>query len=289
MPDGRRVLGARFAAQAEKVEAELDGVLRVEDPQEARLLEAMRYSVLGGGKRIRPLLCLAAHEAVGGQDPFALRVAAALELVHAYSLVHDDLPCMDDDELRRGRPTTHRAFGEGMAVLAGDALLTLAFEALAGDPAGSRSDPAARLDVLRKIACAAGVRGMIGGQVGDLVAREHPGDAALIEYVHARKTGALIAASAWAGARLGTCDPDALGRIDRYGRALGFAFQVVDDLLDDSARPEEGASYVRCHGAAAARERAAALVAEARHAVEPFGVRAAALVDIADFVLSRAE
>jgi geranylgeranyl diphosphate synthase type II len=270
-----------------RIEETLEEVLASDDPRESRLVEAMRYSVLGGGKRIRPILCLAAYRAVGGIGEDAIPAAAALELIHAYSLVHDDLPCMDDDSLRRGKPTTHKAYGEGMAVLVGDALLTLAFELLGTVPDDSPVPAERRLDVLRKIAKAAGVRGMIGGQVGDLEALDDPLNADLIEYVHAHKTGALIAVSVWAGARLGTDDPDALARLGRFGERIGFAFQIVDDILDHAERPEEPANYAACHGVAAARERAQSLIKDAKEDLEPFGGQASLLRDLADFVLAR--
>ena len=272
-----------------RVDRELDRVLRSDEPREARLVEAMRHSVLSGGKRIRPVLCLASFEAAGGKGDGALATAVALELIHAYSLVHDDLPCMDDDDVRRGRPTTHRAYGEGMAVLAGDALLTLAFDVLAREASGSAVSAVGRLEVLRKIARAAGIHGMIGGQVADLEAAATPGDAEMIEYVHAHKTGALIAAAVWAGARLGTEDPECLGRFARFGRNAGFAFQVVDDILDYRERPDEPASYVGCHGIERARARAERLIEEAKAELVSLGPRAQPLRDIADFIVARVE
>jgi len=269
-----------------RIDARLEEVLRSEDPREARAVDAMRYSVLSGGKRIRPVLCLAAYEAVGGSGDGALSTAAALELIHAYSLVHDDLPCMDDDDVRRGRPTTHRAYGEGMAVLVGDALLTLAFDLLAEAPPGDQVEPGRRLEVLKTVARAAGLHGMIGGQVADLEAAKDPGDASLIEYVHAHKTGALIAVAVWAGGRLATDDPTVLGTLCRYGRAVGFAFQVVDDLLDSGEDPE-GASYVACHGPDAARNRAESLIGEAEDHLTPLGPRGDLLREIARYIFSR--
>ncbi len=272
-----------------RVDAVLDELLRSAEPREARLVEAVRHSVLSGGKRIRPVLCLAAYEAVGGEGDDALPAAAALELIHAYSLVHDDLPCMDDDDMRRGRPTTHRAYGEGMAVLAGDALLTLAFHVLAGGARSSAIPTERRLEVLRKISHAAGIHGMIGGQVADLDASSSPGDPEMIEYIHAHKTGALIAAAVWAGARLGTDDPEWLVRFGRFGEKAGFAFQIVDDILDYAECPNEPASYVGCHGPEKARSRAESLVREAKEELAPLGSRARLLNEIADFIAARAE
>jgi geranylgeranyl diphosphate synthase type II len=286
----RRVaLTERMQAMRASVEAKLDEVLRARDPREARLMEAMRYSVLSGGKRVRPILCLASYEAVGGEGDEALPAAAGLELIHAYSLVHDDLPAMDNDSVRRGKPTTHRVYGEAMAVLAGDALLTLAFDVFATAPERSSVSAAGWLDVLRKVAHAAGTHGMIGGQVGDLEALNDPGNPSLIDYVHAHKTGALIAASVWVGARLGTEDAELLARLGRYGEKIGFAFQVVDDILDYGDRPDEPASYVGCHGVAGARKKAETLVREAREEIKPLGPRGRLLGEIAEFIAERAE
>ncbi len=278
-----------LGAMRARVDAELDRVLRSAEPREARLVEAMRHSVLSGGKRIRPILCLASFEAAGGEGDDAIHAAVALELIHAYSLVHDDLPCMDDDSVRRGKPTTHRVYGEGMAVLVGDALLTLAFDVLAREPEGSTVLRESRLEVLRKISHAAGIHGIIGGQVADLAAATTPGDAAMIEYVHTHKTGALIAAAVWAGARLGTDDPDVLLRFARFGEKAGFAFQVVDDILDYGERPDEPASYVGCHGLERARERAERLIKEGKAELAPLGHRAQLLWKIADFIVARAD
>lgn len=281
-PTGRRLEELRLA-----VDAKLDDVLRSEDPRQAGLIEAMRYSVLSGGKRIRPVLCLAAYEAVGGEDGGADSTAAALELIHAYSLVHDDLPCIDDDSERRGRPTTHRAYGEAMAVLVGDALLTLAFELLSAPERGSSITPERRLEVVKNVAHAAGIRGMIGGQVADLEAASDPGNAALIEYVHAHKTGALIAVSVWAGARLGTDDDALVGVLVQYGKKVGFAFQVVDDILDCGERAEP-ANYAQSRGLADARRRAGFLIGEANEALVPLEERAVILREIAGRILARA-
>jgi geranylgeranyl diphosphate synthase type II len=195
----------------------------------ARLAAAMRYSVLAGGKRLRPVLCLLAAEACGGDREAALPAACALELVHTYSLIHDDLPAMDDDDLRRGRPTCHRAFDEATAVLAGDGLLTLAFEVLVRHV---RPAEAAAGCVLA-LAEAAGPEGMVGGQMADLQA-EGRGDGTpeALEAIHRRKTGALIRAALRIGARVAGAPAEAVAALDRYGQALGLAFQVVDDLLD---------------------------------------------------------
>ena len=215
-----------LAPHARRVEADLERWL-VEDGVPPALAEAMRYSVLGGGKRLRPgMVCLSAEAAGGNTTEMTRRSAAAAELVHCYSLVHDDLPAMDDDALRRGRPTVHVQFGEAMAVLAGDALLTRAFGLLA-EPDDPRS---ARL--IAELALGAGPAGMIAGQVGDMALCELPEGLGGVEYVHLRKTGALIRAAGRMGAICGGADEAALGAITESAESLGLAFQLVDDILD---------------------------------------------------------
>ena len=238
---------------------------------------AMRYSVLGEGKRIRPILALASCEAVGGRPAAALPASCALELIHAYSLVHDDLPAMDDDDFRRGRPSCHKKFGEAIGILAGDALLTFAFELLAR----SSGAPSVALRVVREVAAAIGTRGMIGGQVAD-VRFNHNGHtpAKLIEAINVRKTGALIACSVRVGGLLGGGSGSADRALGRYGERIGLVFQLVDDLLD-----RDGA--VREMGAEAVRRRAERLTEEAEHAVAPLGRRARPLRDLARFILTR--
>ncbi|MCC6784645.1 MAG: polyprenyl synthetase family protein [Planctomycetes bacterium] len=221
-----------FAAHwAPRVEAELDALLPGEEVAPTALHRAMRHSMFPGGKRLRPLCALVAAEVSGGDPERALHSAAALELVHTYSLVHDDLPCMDDDALRRGRPTCHVAFGEATALLAGDALLTLAFEAVADGGA----------DAVRALARAAGCRGMVGGQVGDLAAEARAGAIALdeLQWIHDHKTGALLIASFEVGLFAGAGRREALEELRRYGAALGRAFQVVDDILDVTSSAAE--------------------------------------------------
>jgi geranylgeranyl diphosphate synthase type II len=195
----------------------------------ARLAAAMRYSVLGGGKRLRPLLCLLAAEACGAEAEAAVPAACALEMVHTYSLIHDDLPAMDDDDLRRGRPTCHKAFDEATAILAGDALLTLAFEVVATH---TRPDAAA-VGCVRVLAESAGAVGMVGGQMADLLAEgRSDGTAEALEAIHRRKTGALLRAALRMGAIIAGADAPRRAALDSYGRAVGLAFQIVDDLLD---------------------------------------------------------
>jgi geranylgeranyl diphosphate synthase type II len=267
---GRAVDAAAFLAAAKaRVDAWLDEVLPRAGEGPGRLHEAMRYSVFAGGKRIRPALALASAEAVGGRAEDALPVAGALEMVHTYSLIHDDLPCMDDDDLRRGRPTSHRVFGEALAVLAGDALHSLAFETLL-----SRSGVEGGA-LARDLASAAGVRGMVGGQVEDLDAEGLVPSEPRLARIHAGKTAALFAAACRAGGRAGGARAAEVEALGRFGTAFGLAFQVVDDVIDETGTAEslgktpgkdkrgKKMTYVALEGGAAARERARRLCDEA--------------------------
>lgn len=237
--------------------------------------QAMRYSVLGEGKRIRPILVLAGCEAVGGKVSLALPSACAVELIHAYSLVHDDLPAMDDDDFRRGKPSTHKRFGEAIGVLTGDALLTYSFELLSG----GNHDPSMRLKVIREVAKAVGTQGMIGGQVADIKQGQQL-DSREMEYINTRKTGALIAACVRVGALLGEGSPSQYRALRLYGYRVGLTFQLVDDLLD-----EDGA--VKILGAQAVRRRAERLTRSAQGSLEPLGTRAEPLKSLAQFILTR--
>jgi geranylgeranyl diphosphate synthase, type II len=216
-----------------RVNAALEKRLADLDDTPSRLAEAMRYAVLGDGKRVRPLLCVAAFEAVGGVGDAVLPVAGALELIHAYSLVHDDLPAMDDDDTRRGRPTCHRAFDEATAVLVGDGLQSLAFGWLVRAPLPD----AARVRLVAELAAAAGPAGMVGGQQADMEAETTGGDLDRLRYIHAHKTGALLTASVRMGAIAGGAGEAALGDLTAYGQRVGLAFQVADDVLDVTADP----------------------------------------------------
>jgi len=292
-------LDARLELYRHRVEAALDRYLPPATRQPERLHEALRYAVLGPGKRIRPALCYLTGETLGVDAAMLDGPAAAVELIHAYSLVHDDLPAMDDDDLRRGRPTTHRAFDEATAILAGDALQVLAFEILATDPAMAGS-AAARLEMVRVLAAASGTAGMAGGQALDLAAVGHRLDLAQVEQMHRLKTGALIEASVLMAAAslpdLAAARRDALAS---YARALGLAFQIVDDLLDVEGEAEVVGKPVRADaasdkptfpavaGIAAARARAAALSAEAQAALQAFGAEANGLRDLACYVVAR--
>ena len=280
--------------RARRVESVVDGLLppATEPPQ--RLHEAMRYSVLGGGKRVRALLAYAAGELTGADPPVVDRAAAAVELIHAYSLIHDDLPCMDDDVLRRSKPTCHVAFGEATALLAGDALQSRAFEALAA--ARSRNPGQAVL----LLATAVGSRGMAGGQEIDLAASGQSLDLPELEHMHGLKTGALIRAAVRLGADCGR--PVSAGENDalhRYASAIGLAFQVVDDVLDVEGTAQSlgktagkdavqrKSTYVTLMGLAAARERIETLRVEARTALSSFGTGARRLLEITDWIAAR--
>jgi geranylgeranyl diphosphate synthase type II len=249
--------------------------------------------VQAGGKRLRPALVLLGARAAGDDGEDLVPAAAAVEMVHTYSLVHDDLPAMDDDDLRRGRPSCHRVFGEAHAILAGDALHTLAFETLAAFP-----DPARAAALVRELARACGTRGMVGGQVADLEAEGKPPDVAVVEGIHRRKTGALLLASLRLGALGAGASADLLRRLGAYGERVGTAFQIVDDLLDEEgARADLGKTpgkdrqrgkmtYPAAVGAEASRARAAALAAEAKAAAA--GLRGEALLrGLADLVVDR--
>ncbi len=282
--------------QLGRVEEALSRWVSAEAP--AGLGESMRYAVLDGGKRLRPLLVLAASDAVGGQPEAALRAACAIELIHAYSLVHDDMPCMDNDVLRRGKPTVHVQFGEAQALLAGDALQALAFELLT--PEGDEVPPAVQAQLCRLLARAAGYEGMAGGQAIDLASVGVDLDESRLRRMHRMKTGALLQASVAMGAACASAPAPVLQALMRYGAALGLAFQVVDDILDvtaDSATLGKTAgkdaasdkpTYVSLMGLERARAHAAELLAEARSALQDSGLPdTRALTALADMVVHR--
>ncbi|MFO7530323.1 MAG: polyprenyl synthetase family protein [Marinobacter sp.] len=278
------------------VDAELDRCID-QSAASDRLQEAMRYSVLGGGKRIRPALCLAAARAMGEDSNSALVPACAVELIHAYSLIHDDLPAMDDDELRRGRPTTHIAFDEATAILAGDALQALAFGLLAN---GSGLASEARLAMVQELAKAAGHQGMVGGQAIDLESVGKTLTLAQLETMHRHKTGALIEASVRMGALSAErVQPGALEALTTYARVLGLAFQVQDDLLDiegstDVIGKPQGSDVARSKptypallGLDGARQHLAELLQTAKASLEQYGPEADPLRAMADYVVAR--
>jgi geranylgeranyl diphosphate synthase, type II len=260
--------------------------------------QAMRYSVLAGGKRLRPILVIAGAEAVGGHAEGVLPTACALELIHTYSLIHDDLPAMDDDDYRRGQLTSHKMFGEAMAILAGDALLTLAFRLIAENAAHVK-DARVICDVVAEIATAAGTGGMVGGQVVDIESEGKVIAPETLDYIHTHKTAALIRASLRVGAMLAGARPPALEAITAAGQRLGLAFQIVDDILDVEGSLEElgktagsderkqKATYPAVHGLDASRQRARLLLDEAQAALTPLGAAAEPIRALADFIFER--
>lgn len=210
----------------------------IEDPS-ADIVTAMNHSLFAGGKRLRPILCMAGAEAVGGEGRAVLPVACALELIHTYSLIHDDLPIMDDDDMRRGKPTSHKVFGEALALLAGDGLLTEAFHAMALLDTSGGVNPPALLKVIALVAEAVGYLGMVGGQVVDIQSEGKDVDFPLVEFIHAHKTGALLTVSVASGAILGGGDDNQVKALTEYGRKIGLAFQIADDILDIEGDSEE--------------------------------------------------
>ena len=297
----------RLAATAQDIEQLLadllgDAARPGEIARPPRLMEAMRHAVLGGGKRLRPFLAIETARMLGRDGAGVARAGAAIELVHCYSLVHDDLPAMDDDDLRRGKPTAHRAFDEATAILVGDGLQTLAFEVLA-DPA-TDPDPARRADLVLGLARSSGIGGMVGGQMLDLAAEGRWGeqtrlDEASIRQLQAMKTGAILAFSVEAGAICGGADPHERQALLRFGQTLGAAFQVADDLLDREATAEDlgkrtgkdlekgKATLVDALGVEGARAECDRLVAEGFAALERFGPAAEILREAARFTVAR--
>lgn len=308
---GGFALGAWSGTRLNQVEQALDAWVTADAPQgvdhgaPAQLVEAMRYAVLDGGKRLRPLLVLAAHEAVctspADSAQAALRAACAVELIHAYSLVHDDMPCMDNDVLRRGKPTVHVQFGEASALLAGDALQALAFELLT--PLDGSVAPATQARLCALLARSAGSAGMAGGQAIDLASVGHQLTESQLREMHQLKTGALLQGSVVMGAQCGAPTPQALAALETYGAAIGLAFQVVDDILDvtaDSATLGKTAgkdasndkpTYVSLMGLSASQTYAQELLAQALAALDASGlppVQTQALRALADMVVNRA-
>jgi geranylgeranyl diphosphate synthase type II len=280
------------------VDAALDRTLPTEETPPANLHRAMRYSVLAPGKRLRPILVIAGAESVGGAAPSVMDAACALELIHAYSLIHDDLPAMDDDDYRRGRLTSHKVFGEAMAILAGDALLTLAFRLIA-DNASRMNDPRMIARVVADVADAAGTDGMVGGQVVDIESEGKDVGPDTLEYIHRHKTAALIRVSLTAGATLAGGRPEQLAAIRAAGESLGLAFQIVDDILDvegslaelgksaGSDERKKKATYPAIHGLDVSKQKARTLIDETKRLLEPLGAPALPIRALADFVLER--
>lgn len=305
MPDPRTARSPESSLQAfltqhqARIESALEHYLPGPDMHPARLHQAMRYAVLGGGKRVRPLLVYAAGAAVGAPEARLDVPAVALELIHAYSLVHDDLPAMDDDDLRRGRPTCHRAFDEATAILTGDALQTLAFQILAHTPKFD-VEPQVRLRMIDTLARASGSRGMAGGQAIDLAAVGRTLDIVQLEDMHIHKTGALIRASILLGALCASrLDAPRLEQLDHYAKCIGLAFQIQDDILDvtgdtatlgktagaDTARAKP--TYPALLGLEGARQRATELLTAANESLICFGPEADALRGLAEYIIRR--
>lgn len=298
-PSGEPQTGFDFKAylgQARaRVEAALDASMGPERPESLR--DAMRYSLLAGGKRLRPILCLAACELVGGDASRAMPTAVALEMIHTMSLIHDDLPAMDNDDLRRGRPTNHKVYGDAIAILAGDALLSRAFEMVAVRTTGV---PAERLvKVVGELSLVSGAPGLVGGQVVDLECEGKQVDLETLEYIHLHKTAALLRACVVTGALIGGADDDQVQAMRTYANGIGLAFQIVDDILDVTASSEvlgktagkdllaDKTTYPKLLGLEPSRTRALELVSEAKAALEPWKAKAQPLLALADYVASR--
>ncbi len=281
------------------VDSALERFLPSEDTPPPSVHRAMRYSVLAGGKRLRPILVIAGAELVGASPSSVMPTACALEMIHTYSLIHDDLPAMDDDDYRRGRLTNHKVFGDAIAILAGDALLTLAFQLVAQNAALTGMDAKVVCDAVAEIAEAAGTAGMVGGQVVDIESEGKTITAEALEYIHIHKTAALLRASLSAGARLGGADAAALAAIGEAGQNLGLAFQIVDDILDvegsletlgktaGSDERKQKVTYPALYGIEASRREARRLIERTKSGLGVFGARSAPLCALADFVVER--
>ena len=292
-------LDAYLQERRRLVDAALDGFLPSEDTRPPSVHRAMRYSVLAGGKRLRPILVIAGAEVVGASSSAVMPAACAMELIHTYSLIHDDLPAMDDDDYRRGRLTNHKVFGDAIAILAGDALLTYAFQLVAQNAAVPGVDAKVVCDVVAEIAEAAGTVGMVGGQVVDIESEGKTITAEELEYIHVHKTAALLRASLSVGARLGGADAAALAAVADAGQSLGLAFQIVDDILDvegsletlgktaGSDERKQKVTYPALHGIEASRREARRLTERTKSRLSVFGARSAPLCALADFVVER--
>jgi geranylgeranyl diphosphate synthase type II len=285
-----------LARRASEVNESLDKHLPPAEVHPQQLHRAMRYSVMAGGKRIRPALLLTSGEAMGANTAELMPAACAIEMIHTYSLIHDDLPAMDNDDLRRGRPTCHKAFGEAVAILAGDALLTLSFEVLASTTLNADR----RVRVIHEFSVAAGSKhGMIGGQMADIENEGKAVSASILEQIHREKTGALIAASAAVGAIIAGARDDEIERLRGYGQRIGLAFQIADDILDVTSTSEQlgktpgkdqaanKATYPAIYGIQASHSRARQLVDEAVETVSTLGQSASSLQEIARFIIAR--
>lgn len=289
-------LNVYLAACTKVVNQALDRFLPRAPVKPTTIHKAMRYSLFAGGKRMRPALCLAAAEACGGNRKTALPAACAVECIHTYSLIHDDLPAMDNDDFRRGKPTNHKVFGEGIAILAGDALLTQAFEILIQSPAPPRY---AHLDMVLELARASGSTGLIAGQVADLEGEGRDIPLGQLRYIHEKKTSALLCASVRLGGMSANCSPGQLKALTEFGRNVGLAFQVIDDILDVTQTSEKlgktagkdltahKATYPAMIGLEKSRLLAQQLTRQAFAALKSFDAQAQALSALADFLLKR--
>ena len=284
--------------RAVEVNEWLDRLVPSETTPPEQLHRAMRYSLLAGGKRLRPALVLAAGEAFGADTDDLMAAACAIEMIHTYSLIHDDLPAMDNDDLRRGRPTCHKAFGESVAILAGDALLTQAFRVLAAD--APNRDAERQVRVIREVATAAGtVEALIGGQMADIESEGENVDGSTLEYIHRSKTGAMITASVVVGGIVAGANGGQIEKLRAYGQCIGLAFQIADDILDVTSTSEQlgktpgkdqaahKATYPAIHGMAASERRARELVGEAVEIVSSLGLKTQVLEEIAQFIIAR--
>ena len=289
-------LRAYLKARQKEVDRTLDRFLPKASTKPATIHQAMRYSLFAGGKRLRPILCLAAAEACGGLTNSALPLACALECIHTYSLIHDDLPSMDNDDFRRGRATCHKVYGDGIAILAGDALLTIAFEIAAAAEGWSRYD---LREIFREISIAAGSRKLIAGQVADLEGEGKKLNLTQLRYIHENKTAALLTTSVRLGAMSANATPTQLRAISEFGYALGLAFQVIDDILDVTQTSEklgksagkdaaaQKATYPAVLGLEKSRREAGRLTRRAHEALRPLGRKADRLHEIANYLLER--
>ncbi|MBV8140614.1 MAG: polyprenyl synthetase family protein [Verrucomicrobia bacterium] len=294
--DNKRAITNYLASRQRMVDGALQAYLPKPSIKPKTIHKAMRYSVFAGGKRLRPILCLAAAECCGGELSAALPLACAVECVHTYSLIHDDLPCMDDDDLRRGMPTSHKVFGEAIAVLAGDALLTFAFELAAQVPAWPRYS---LNDIIRELAIASGSRNLIAGQVADLEGEGKRVSLPALRFIHQSKTAALLRTSIRLGAMSANAAPARLQTLSEFGMSLGLAFQVIDDILDVTQSSEtlgksagkdlvsEKATYPSVIGLDQSRKVAKRLTEEAHRSLNPFVSKAGILHQLADYLLDR--
>ncbi|HET9533389.1 MAG TPA: farnesyl diphosphate synthase [Blastocatellia bacterium] len=294
----REDITAYLARRAEEVNAWLECLVPSESVEPRLIHRAMRYSLFAGGKRLRPVLLLASGEALGADTEDLMPAACAIEMIHTYSLIHDDLPAMDNDDLRRGRPTCHKAFGEAMAILAGDALLTQAFRVLSSE--APFADPARQVRVIRAIATAAGtVEALIGGQAADIENEGKQTDAATLEYIHRSKTGAMIRAATVCGAIIAGAPEGLTDRFRAYGERIGLAFQIADDILDVTSTSEQlgktpgkdqaalKATYPAIHGLERSRQRMRELIDEAIENLSGLELPTQVLEDIARFIIAR--